>query len=1173
MTSSNTARDHNVINISNRGYINGIQALIRIILNQGQLDRLNGLKTGGFISGYRGSPLGGLDQQLTQMSDQLNSLDITFIPGINEELGATAVWGSQTVGLSGKTQFDGVYGLWYGKAPGVDRCGDVFKHANAAGTHRYGGVLAIAGDDPMAKSSSLPNQSEFAFIDAEMPVLNPSNLQDVIDYGYHGYQLSRFASLWVGFIAVTNIMDSSGIVDIAKRKFAFSTPSKDQDPRLHGNIHKLLTLANRAESEASIRHIRLPAAQAYVRANNLDHVAFGHPIPRYGIITTGKAYSDLMQVLQCLEISEKQAQDMKLGIYKVAMPWPLEPVSLRQFIRHAERLMIIEHKRSLMEFQIKDLLYHRAAENRPLIWGKTTPKGIPFLPRILELNITDIMRSLCTFLPQSSDLKAMRTIEKTMAEQIDWAKRNTPNAHRTPYFCSGCPHAISTKVSTNQRAAQGVGCHAMAQVNDWTSEGLSAMGGEGIQWIGKAPFDNDKHIFVNLGDGTYFHSGILAIRQAIAAKVNITYKILYNQVIAMTGGQPHDGSLTVPQLVRQIIAEGVTTIAIVSKQPSNHKHDKQLPSSVTIHHRDMLPQIQDKMAKMKGTTVILYDQVCATEKRRERKRTSHGKSTDWLFINDRICEACGDCTTQSSCLSIEPHITAFGEKRRINQSSCNKDYSCLKGFCPSFVWLKGAKKHFVDTKTFNIDALITSIPSPKPKSLDTTYNILIAGIGGGGVTTAANLLAKATHLKGLEASTLDVTGLAQKGGPVTSHIRLSPNGMPIITPYIPTANIDLLIAADSITAASRDVLSMVSAHRTVLIGDTEISPTSEFILHQHQSIKNSELQELLTKTTCLAYFAPVKNIAERFLGDTIYAPSILIGIACQQGHLPISHNIIEMTIQNNGIASDENIRAFRLGRLLVAKPEKIHALLDNEIPHMQMPLDERIAFLANDLRLYQNQTYANRFVSMINIVRKADQKYGNKTMQLTTITVESLYRLMAYKDEYEIARLYLEPAFYDKIARNFSGIKKQKIMLAPPLWPDRNNANGYPQKYAFGPWIFSVFKILARIKAIRGTFFDPFGWTKERRIERNLIKVFEQDLHIILQNIEQKNYQLLCNIAKLPNKVRGFGLIKQNNIKDMQQHRKILMQKLYQPISTSQQGGIKNNKQKTPSSPILNAAQ
>ncbi len=1125
-------------------YITGIQALVRVALDRVRLDRAEGRRTGGFVSGYRGSPLGGLDQELGRARKLIASHDIHFQPGVNEELGATAVWGTQKVGLHGQgSDFDGVFGLWYGKAPGVDRAGDVLKQANASGTAPLGGVLALAGDDHLAKSSILPAQSEFFFVHAEMPVLNPADLQDVVDYGMHGLELSRYSGLWTAMICVADTMDASGMVDVSAGRLAFAHPV-DADPRRRGDMNRVLLLGNRLETERLLRDVRLPAVKAYVRGNRLDRVAFGSPRPRVGIVATGKAYRDLRQALSLLGIDEKRARAIGLAVYKVAMPWPLEPQGLAAFSRGLERLLVVEHKRALIEPQVKELAYHWPAGQRPPVWGKTTPEGIPFLSDLLELTASELVQALMSFLPEAASDPAMRAVAERMVAQSAWAAGHAERSGRSPYFCSGCPHNTSTKVPDGARALPGIGCHAMTEIPGRTTDGQIAMGGEGVPWVGQVPFAKDKHVFANMGDGTYFHSGILAIRQAVAAKAPITYKLLFNDAVAMTGGQAHDGPLTVPILTRQLAAEGVEKIVVVSDEPEKYEGRHDLPPGTPVLHRDAVLPVQAELAAYPGVSVLVYDQTCAAEKRRRRKRGLMPDPDKRLYINPRVCEGCGDCSVQSNCISVEPLATAFGEKRTINQSSCNKDFSCVEGFCPSFVWVDGAKLRAAEGRGLDVAGLAARLPLPVPPALDRTINLLVAGIGGMGVTTVGATLAMAAHLDGLNASTLDMTGLAQKGGPVTSHVRFAARGMAIEGPRIPPTTLDALVASDMVVANTAEHLALLDAGRTLAVVNTKIAPTAEFAMRQTLSFDEARMVRTLRDGAHDFVGVDAAGIAEAVFGDAIFTNMLLVGVAWQSGVLPLSIEAVETAIRLNGAAVADNIKAFHAGRVLAADPEAILGALPKAPTVPVMGLDERIDFLAGELSAYQDAAYAAAYRDLVGRVRAADAAHGAGGGRLTGHVAESLYRLMAYKDEYEVARLYSEPAFREGLERQFAGERRLRVMLAPPILSRPDPATGRPKKRAFGPWIFTAFRWMAKGKRLRGTALDPFGYTAERRTERALIETYRADVALILERLGEADYGLLCELARLPQDIRGFGPVKERRLAAAKERRTGLLRRL-----------------------------
>jgi len=1137
-----------------RVYMTGIQALIRVAIDQRRMDDAAGLKTAAFYSGYRGSPLGGLDQELARNKRRLDPLDIRSQPAVNEELGATAVWGTQKLGLHGRgTDYDGVFGIWYGKAPGVDRAGDVLRQANASGTARHGGALALCGDDPLAKSSILPCTSEFALQHFEMPFLHPADLQEVLDYGLHGLALSRYAGNWTGLICVADTMDASGLLSVDPERLSFVLPEAE-DPRREQDVNRALLLGNRLETERLLRDVRLPAVKAYARANGLDGVRFGSERARVGFVTTGKAYRDLLQAFDLLGIDERRAKALGICVYKVAMPWPLDGTSLRRFARGRERLVVGEHKRPFLEPQIKDALYGLPDGVRPEVWGKRRPDGEAFLSDVLELKPMDLVQALADVIPGAADDEEMRAVALRMVERAAWAGGHAEGGQRTAYFCSGCPHSTSTKIPEGSRAMPGIGCHAMTEINQNTTDGQIAMGGEGVPWVGQAPFSRDRHMFVNMGDGTYHHSGILAIRQAVAADVPVTYKILFNDAVAMTGGQPIDGPLMVPGITRQLAAEGVERIVVVTERPELYEGRRDLAPDVPVHHRDFLPGIQEELAAYPSVSVIVYDQTCAAEKRRRRKKGAYEDPPKRLFINERVCEECGDCSVQSNCISVEPLATDFGEKRVINQSTCNKDYSCVKGFCPSFAWVEGGDLKKTDTVAFDVDRLVAGLSEPTRPTLSGTHNVLITGIGGFGVTTVGAVLAMAGHIDGITSSTLDMTGLAQKNGPVTSHLRFAPADAAIPGPRVPTAALDTLIASDMLVACNADSLAMLSPERTLAVANTKVQPTAEFVMKRTMSFDEARMRRTLEEGARDIVPVDAAHVAETLFGDQIFMNMLLVGVAFQAGGLPLTAEAIETAIRLNGAAVVKNVAAFRAGRVLAEKPDVVAEAVGARRTVREMPLDERIDFLAAELEAYQDGRYAARFREAVAEVRRADEARGQTGLRLTRLAAESLYRVMAYKDEYEVARLYCDPAYEKALRETFEDPKRIRLMLAPPMISPMDPATGRPKKRAFGPWIFSAFRLLARMKGLRGTFADPFGRTAERRAERALVEQTFADLTRIATEVGRAPYGLLCELARIPSTVRGYGPVKEANREAAAERRSALLARLEDAAAGRQRG-------------------
>jgi indolepyruvate ferredoxin oxidoreductase len=1158
MTALRISLDDKYAALEGQCLMSGVHALVRLPLDQARQDLQAGLKTGGFISGYRGSPLGGYDQQLQRARRFLDAHNICFQPGINEDLAATAVWGSQQVNLHPGATVDGVFGLWYGKAPGIDRTGDVFKHANMTGTWAKGGVLAIAGDDPLAKSSTLPSQSEFAFIDAEIPVLAPSNVQDVLDLGLHAIAMSRFSGLWVGMVAMADIMDGSATVNVDPARHCIETPPDDGSPR-HITLAGL-KLPSRHGAEERLRLFKLPAAKLYARRNRLNRVVWDSGRPRLGIIASGKNWLAVKDALRLLGIDERTADRVGLRLIKISMPWPLAEEDVSAFARGLETVFVVEAKRPLIEVQLKEQLYHFDTSQRPNIVGKTDLSGAPLLPQTGDLHAEDIAAALFKLLPETELTGAMQQTVLELEQRKHWGHALATPSPRTPYFCSGCPHNSSTKVPEGSRAMAGIGCHIMAQMVDGRADdAFSHMGGEGVAWLGQSPFTATRHIFVNLGDGTYHHSGSLAIRAAVSAKANVTYKILFNDAVAMTGGQKVDGPLSVAALTHQLAAEGVTQIAVVAEDPARH-NPHELARGVTLHPREDLDGVQHAFREMGGVTVLIFDQTCAAEKRRRRKRGEYPTPAKRLFINDRVCEGCGDCSVQSNCVSIEPLETPFGTKRRINQSSCNMDFSCAKGFCPSFVEVEGAQRKQPTVTPETIIAAAVDLSAPAMANADREVKLLLTGIGGTGVTTVSSILAMAAHIDGRQVATLDVTGLSQKGGAVLSHLATAPAGAPAPIARITPGGADCIIAGDLIVAASEEGLAMCDAGRTVAIADEDIAPTADFVLNGSQSYRTSAPQLRLRKAVRELTSRRVGSAAQALLGDTIYGNMILVGLAFQRGCIPLSVQAIEQAITLNGTAAKANLAAFHAGRLLIARPDALEAFSITPPDVAPETTDELIDRLARELVGYQDEAYAGRFRRLVRRVRLAetalnDTPVRSQPLPLTEAVARSLFKLMAYKDEYEVARLYGDPAFRAKLANTFDGKPRLKVLLAPPLLSRTDPATGRPRKMAFGAWIFPVFKVLAKLRRLRGTRFDPFGWTAERAAERKLIEEYEETVAVLLATLSRSNLEVATSIAALPMRIQGFGPVKAARIEEVKASEQKLLEEFRAYGTKPVQGG------------------
>lgn len=1106
-----------------RVFMSGVQALVRLPLIQKARDSAAGLNTAGFISGYRGSPLGGYDQELWRAKKLLEANDIRFQPGVNEELGATAVWGSQQVGLHPGARFDGVFGIWYGKGPGLDRAMDVLKHANAAGTSPHGGVLAIVGDDHGAKSSTLPHQSDHNFTAAFVPFLYPASVHEYVEYGLLGFAMSRFAGTWVGFKATADTVETSATVDLANERRQIIIPEFDFPA---GGVHIRPGDVWR-EEDWRLQRYKGFAAIAFAKANKLDRVIWDTPRPRFGIITTGKAYADVMEAMEELGIDQRVAADIGLRIYKVGMPWPLEPDGVRAFCEGLEEVLVVEEKREFIEHQLKWQLFNWRADVRPRIVGKHDEHGEWLLSPDNELTPGVIAHVIAGRLQRFYDNETIRAKLAFFAERARINETYVPPIKRTPYFCSGCPHNSSTKVPEGSRALAGIGCHIMALWMDRETDSFTQMGGEGVTWVGEAPFTDEKHIFVNLGDGTYFHSGILAIRQAIAAKVNVTYKILYNDAVAMTGGQKHDGELTVPQILQQLLGEGVARIALLTEDLSRYE-GKRLPGDIQPLDREELPRIQEEFRNTPGCTVIVFDQTCAAEKRRRRKRRQFPDPDKRVFINAAVCEACGDCSVQSNCVSVEPLETEFGRKRRINQSSCNKDYSCLKGFCPSFVTVEGAQVRKADAAKVDTSAL----PQPALGTPGDGYNIFVTGIGGTGVLTVSAILGFAAHIEGKASTTADMAGLAQKGGAVYSHVRIADSNEHLLSPRIIAGAADLVLACDAVVAADKAAQNLMLPTRTAVVANADMAPTSDFVRNRDLDFRRSAVEKAIRNAANpnATSFVAADTVATALLGDAIGTNMLMLGFAWQQGLVPLKLESLEAAIEANGVAIDFNRRAFALGRLLAHDPVRVRTMVEAAQGPVSEPLsqtlDELIERRVADLTAYQDAAYAARYRALVDKVRAAEARVAPDSTRLTEAVARSYYKLLAYKDEYEVGRLYSDGRFAKALQAQFASDYKLKVQLSPPLFARPDPATGRPKKYSFGPWILPVFGLLAKLKGLRGTPFDIFGYTAERKLERKLIRDFEASVDKLLAGLTRANLGLATEIAALPQDMRGFGPVK-----------------------------------------------
>jgi indolepyruvate ferredoxin oxidoreductase len=1139
-----------------RVFLTGTQALIRLMMLQRERDLRAGLNTAGFISGYRGSPLGGLDQALWRAQPHLASHHIKFQPGVNEDLAATAIWGTQQVGMYPGANYDGVYSMWYGKGPGVDRCGDVFKHANAAGTSKHGGVLALAGDDHAAKSSTLPHQSEHIFKACLIPHLNPANVQDYLDLGLHGFAMSRYSGCWIAFKCVTDVVESgaSVLVDVERVKTIipedFALPPGGLNIRWPDAI---------LEQEARILDYKVYAALAYCRANGLDRIVRDSPRARFGIATAGKSYGDVMEALSSLGLTKEICEDIGIRVYKIAMTWPLEPQGARRFAEGLEEILVVEEKRQLIEYQIKEELYNwKEGVRAPRVVGKFDdsgewsrsggqPAGTWLLPAHYEHSPAMVAKAIAQRLEKLGMTAKLGSQFRERLAFLDFKEKVMAKprvtAIRQPYFCSGCPHNTSTRVPEGSRATAGIGCHFMAVWMDRKTSTFTHMGAEGTPWIGQAPFTKEKHIFANLGDGTYFHSGLMAIRAAVAAKVSMTYKILYNDAVAMTGGQRHDGPLDPAMISRQIAAEGVKPIVIVTDEPDKYPHGTNWAPGVTIRHRDELDAVQRELREIQGVSALIYDQTCASEKRRRRKKNEFPDPAVRAVINEMVCEGCGDCSVKSNCLSVEPLETEFGRKRVINQSSCNKDYSCLKGFCPSFVTVEGGRLKKGKSAAKAVDDF-PALAEPSLPDLQKPYGILITGIGGTGVITIGQIIGVAAHLEGKGVSVLDMSGLAQKYGAVMSHVQLAARPENLNATRIDSGGASLVVGCDLVVSASSEAVAKMSTSLSRSLVNASVTPTAEFVKNPNWQLPGSDLQGDIREASQKAEFVAATELATGLMGDAIATNMFMLGYAYQKSWVPVSGEALERAIELNGVAVDFNKKSFLWGRRAavdlarverIARPAEVIPIDQHFSRNLDELVDRRVRFLTG----YQDEALARKYAALVERARKAEQKVNST--KLTEAVARYYAKLLAYKDEYEVARLHSDGELRKKIENMFEGDYRVVYHLAPPLLARTDPVTGEPKKIKFGPWMGGVFGLLKRFKFLRGTAFDVFGYTDERKTERALIREYEETVERLLSGLSAENHASAIQIASIPEEIRGYGHIKAKSIVAARKKRDELM--------------------------------
>ncbi len=1122
-----------------RIYLTGVQALVRLPMMQRQRDQAAGHKTAGYISGYRGSPLGNLDQQMAQAKRYLDAHHVIAHPAVNEDMAATALWGTQQVNLFGDGAYDGVFGMWYGKGPGVDRTGDAFRHANLAGSSALGGVLVLMGDDHTCESSTTAHQSEYGLVDAMIPILNPAGVAEILEFGLYGFALSRFSGCWVGMKCVHDTVNTAASVDLGTIAPDIALPDRSVLPPEGLNIRwPDAPLAQ----EARLHLLKHDAVRAFAAANRLDRLILPTPKAKLGIISTGKSYLDLRQALDDLGIDEALAGKIGLRVLKLGMTYPIAPETVTTFAKGLKQIIVVEEKRGLIESQVREILYGRRAA--PSIIGKKDEDGNWLFPSNGALSSNQIAAAISARILALGENERISAAIQALELRRQAEAAITMPMLRTPYFCSGCPHNTSTHVPDGSVARAGIGCHYMAQWMDRDNQGYTQMGGEGASWIGEAPFSKRDHVFQNIGDGTYFHSGLLALRAAIASGVNITYKILFNDAVAMTGGQAVDGQLTVPQISRQVMAEGAVQVVVVTDEPRKYPISAGFAAGTTVRHRDELDQVQRELREIEGVTVLIYDQTCAAEKRRRRKRGLMADPPKRVVINEAVCEGCGDCGEVSNCVSILPLETEFGRKRQIDQSSCNKDYSCLKGFCPSFVTLEGAETARIERQAVTLDESLSEVALP---SVENGYGIVVSGVGGTGVVTIGALLGMAAHLEGKGVAVLEMTGLAQKGGAVMSHLRFAPAPGDIRTTKIAAGGAHLILGCDLMVAGGKPVLSTLQPTEGWIIVNDNESITGDFTRDADLTMPGDRLREGIREAAGdRADFVEAKRLATALLGDAIGTNLFMVGYAYQRGLLPVSSAAIERAIDLNRVAIEMNLAAFRLGRQAAHDLATVNAkasppaAIGDAIPAtaIDQVIKRRVAYLT----AYQDAAYAKRYIDLVERTRATEARETGGRSGLAEAVARYYFKLLAYKDEYEVARLYSDGRFHEKLKRAFSGEGKLKVYLAPPLFAKRDPVTGHPVKQAFGPWIFTVFTWLARLKRLRGTSFDPFGQTEERRMERRLITHYEALMVEILAKLNHDNHAVAVELVSLPEKIRGFGHVKVRHVDKVRQLEKELLQ-------------------------------
>jgi len=1144
LAKSSVALDDKYTQESGEVYISSIQALVRLPIMQRQRDVAAGLNTAGFITGYRGSPIGTYDFSLWAARKHLEKNHIKFLPAVNEELAAAAIKGTQWLDRYPKKNYDGVFSIWYGKHLGVERACEALKIGNYDGSAKHGGVLVVGADDIGGKSSITSAESDHVFIAGMLPVLAPADTQEYLDFGLYGFALSRFSGLWVGFKAVTDTIELTRTVDVDPTRVRIVLPTDVELPP--GGLNSRGGDFFPLPMERRVVDFKLPAARAFARANGLDRVVFDSERRALGIVTTGKAYLDVREALRELGIDAARARELGVRLYKVGMVWPLDTDSARAFGRGHTELLCVEEKRPVIEEQLTHAFYHENAAERPRITGKTDERGNTLKPAHGELSVNLAVDII------ARRLEALGLVDANLADRIAAIRRRRANTVqlpatnliRTAYFCSGCPHNTSTRTVEGSLAFTGVGCYGLVPMlmPDRKTEWAAQMGAEGTLWVGLHSFMDMPHAFQNLGDGTYFHSGILAVRQAVASKANITYKILYNDAVAMTGGQPIDGQLSVEDVANQLYWEGVRPIVIVTDEPDKYSPSVRWPAGTTVRHRKELELVQKELQQVKGTSALIYDQTCAAEKRRRRKRNTFPNPPKRVFINQEVCEGCGDCNKKSNCVSVQPLDTEFGRKRKIDQSNCNKDYSCLDGFCPSFVTVHGGgpRKGEAASKPEELTQLFAALSAPPAARLDDVYNVLITGIGGTGVLTVGAIVGMAAHLDGKACSVMDITGMAQKGGAVVTHLRLGASREQLFATRLWQQSADLVVGCDLVVTTSQATLDLVRGDSARVLVNSDVVPTAQFQANQALDLSQDKLLGVLRQCVSAErlFAVPATTAAVRLMGDSIATNVFMLGYALQQGYLPIGLPAIEQAIRLNGVAVEQNLHALNWGRLAAADPKRFAELLGQAgggdagaEPPPSQTLEQLIDTRVRHLTAYQNAAYAKDYADFVERVRQAENTRVPGSTSITRAVALSLSKLMSYKDEYEVARLYSNGDFLRRLRREFDGNYKLRFHLSPPILNPRDRVTGQPRKVSFGGWMLPLFGLLARLKGLRGTALDPFGYTAERRTERRLVGEYRQTIEGVLPVLNRENAELITRIAALPDMIRGYGHVKDDNLK------------------------------------------